>query len=193
MQQACGDNPAQAVESITVEPKRRISPLDWANCRRLLSSLPDPARTMSMMTLAMSCNVSELLGLRGYHLNFTDAPKVIADADMMPPHEIAIREHLYHGRRGSLKTGSRKRNIPMSVKVEAALLALISRQPKAWAGSSGVPDHYRYTAVSRQSQEASSAAPCWQLGPYGHLAHIEAHARHAVERSGLCLTMIASS
>lgn len=126
MQCASGDNPAQAIEAITVEPVRTIQALTAEQCRLYLSRLPEPARTMCIVSLGVSMNVSELLGLREKHANFTDQYQPLEAPDVVPPHEISVREHLYHARRGSLKTGKRRRNLPMTPEIEAALQALIA-------------------------------------------------------------------
>lgn len=129
MRCASGDNPAQAVEPVAVEPVRSISSLTWEQCQRLLGALKEPARTMTLVSLSLSMNISELTGLRERHVNFSDRPQDLGNGDSVPAHSIAIREHLYHGRRGSLKTGKRKRNLPMSSAVESALAALIAGNP----------------------------------------------------------------
>jgi integrase len=125
MQCASGDNPAQAVEQITVEPVRKIRPLTAEQCRRYLAALPEPAQTMCLMSVAVSMNVSELLGLEEDHLNFSDQWKPIGIGDAVPPHHIAVRRHRYIGRGGTLKTGKRKRNLPMPPHIEQALARLI--------------------------------------------------------------------
>jgi integrase len=132
---ASGDNPAQLTDPITVEPVRKISALTFEQAIRLIDALPEPARTMSLMSVTTSMNVSELLGLCECHVNFTDEYQVIDGSDMVPPHEISVREHLYHGRRGTLKAGKRRRNIPMAKDVEESLKRLIganaTRGPQA--------------------------------------------------------------
>jgi integrase len=122
---ASGDNPAAAVDPITVEPVRKVSSLTWEQAQALLARLPDPAKTMALMSITMSMNVSELLGLTERHVNLTDGVRIFDGTDAVPAHEVAVREHLYHGRRGSLKTGSRKRNIPMPIVVEQAIQSLL--------------------------------------------------------------------
>jgi integrase len=124
---ASGDNPASAVDPIIVEPVREVRSLTWEQAQRLIGQLPDPARTMVAMSITMSMNVSEMLGLREKHVNLTDIPQIFDGIDAAPSHEIAVREHLYHGRRGSLKAGSRKRNVPIPVLLETMLAELIAR------------------------------------------------------------------
>jgi integrase len=125
MQCASGDNPAQLLEPVTNQPVRTIAALTFEQASRLIDALPEPVKTMALMSVTMSMNVSELLGLREAHVNFTDEWQVLDGSDMVPPHEIAIREHLYHGRRGTLKTGKRRRNIPMAQDVEDQLKRLV--------------------------------------------------------------------
>jgi integrase len=122
---ASGENPAAGVDPITVEPVREVRSLTWEQAQRLLARLPEPVRTMALMSIVMSLNVSEMLGLREKHVNTSDEVAIFEGSDAIPPHEIAVREHLYHGRRGSLKAGSRKRNVPMPAVLESAIVALM--------------------------------------------------------------------
>jgi hypothetical protein len=57
---ASGDNPAGAVDPITVEPVRQVRSLTWEQAQQLLARLPEPAHTMALMSISMSMNVSEL-------------------------------------------------------------------------------------------------------------------------------------
>ena len=139
---ASGDNPAAAVDPITVEAVRTVRSLTWEQAQNLLTRLPDPARTMALMSITMSMNVSEMLGLREKHLNTTDQVLIFDGTDAIPPHEVAVREHLYHGRRGSLKAGSRKRNIPMPARLEDSVTSLLKsnrvRGPEAPVFQTGI-------------------------------------------------------
>jgi integrase len=58
-------------------------------------------------------------------VNLTDEVLIFDGTDAVPEHCIAVREHLYHGRRGSLEAGARKRNIPIPTLVESLIEALI--------------------------------------------------------------------
>jgi integrase len=121
-----GDNPAQCTEPMEARPVRKIKALNPEECRDLLNHLHDPARAMALMAITMSCNVSELLGLQEQHVNLSDQMRTLEGADTAPAHWAAIRDHVYHGKRGSLKTGKRRRNLPMPATVEAALRSLIA-------------------------------------------------------------------
>ena len=125
-----GDNPAQCVECPEVVLVKRIRALSPEQCNELLAALPEPARTMALMMITISCNISELLGLEEQNINFTDEYQLLEGGDSVPPHWVSVRMHVYHGRRGSLKTGKRRRDLPMSADVEAALKALIARNLK---------------------------------------------------------------
>jgi site-specific recombinase XerC len=130
MRCASGDNPAQVIEAPAEAPVRRIRALTAEQVQELLGVLPDPCRTMVQMAVTMSMNVSEMLGLCERHLNLTGQPVILEGPDVLPPHEVAIREQLYHSRRGTVKTGSRCRNVPIPQSVEAALRSLLSRNVK---------------------------------------------------------------
>lgn len=177
MQCASGDNPAQAIEAITVEPVRSIRALGWSECKTLLAALPEPVRTMALIGLALSPNVSEMVGLREKHVNFSDSQTVIDGADMVPPHCIAVREQVYHGRRGSLKTGKRRRNLPMSTAVEAALQSLIrrnaSRGPDApvfqtSTGTSQSADNLNKRVLRKVAEKLGISGVTWHVLRHTH-------------------------
>lgn len=143
-----GDNPAHLVELPENRIVRRPQALTPDQARALLSALPDtqqrPLYPMVLFSLCCSLNVSELLGLCWCHLNLTDQPALV-DGEALEPHSAAIREHVYHGRRGSLKTGSRKRDVPLpTVLVEAltrhrARSKFTSPADPVFAGAKGAP------------------------------------------------------
>lgn len=75
--------------------------------------------------------MSEQLGLRWQHVNLTDQP-VIVGAESVEPLRAAILEHCYHGRPGSLKTGHRRRMVPLPDVLVQALKKL--REQSKWPG-----------------------------------------------------------
>ncbi len=130
MQCASGDNPAQLVEAPAIVPVRRARALTAEQVQELLRLLPEPCNTMCLVAVSMSLNVAEMLGLCERHLNLTDEPLVLERSDLLEPHSIAVGEQLSCARRGTVKTGNRRRNVPLPKSVEDALRSLIGRNKK---------------------------------------------------------------
>jgi integrase len=139
-----GENPAQLVEANPHVPVRRQRAMTLEQCRQWLATVQDepadpkdrrsdikPLRTMSLLGLCCSMGVSEQLGLCWQHVNLTDTPQLV-EGESLPASSAAIRAHSYHGRAGSLKTGNRRRNVPLP-KVLVELLLEIRRASK-WNG-----------------------------------------------------------
>ena len=74
----------------------------------LLSSLPEPCRTLVLIMVLTGLRVGELLALRWKHVDF------VHDA-------IHVRATVYEGQFGSPKTKSSRRDVPMSFPVREAL------------------------------------------------------------------------
>jgi integrase len=126
---ASGDNPFGLVEMPEHQPVRPARALTWQECGKLLPLLPDTVREMVFSAIALSMNVSELRGLKWKHVNLTGewVPVPNTTGDVIPPLTIAVREHYYYRERGTLKTPSRKRNLPMPNAVRTALSQLKAR------------------------------------------------------------------
>lgn len=144
LQMFTGENPAQLIELPNHVPVRRRHAMDVEQCRRFVDAVIDkpadpkdrrsdiqPLRTMSMLGICCSLGVSEQLGLQWKHVNLS-AEAVIVDGDTVEPLSLAIRAHSYHGRAGTLKTGNRRRNIPLP-RILVDALTEIRRQSK-WTG-----------------------------------------------------------
>lgn len=142
-----GDNPAQmadAPEAKIVRPKIALTP---DQCRAVLAALPFQIQCMVLTAVLGSMNAAELCGLTWKHVNLSGGFSQLED-EMIPAYEIAVRQHFTLGEYTSVKTGSRKRNIPMSEDLVAALSAL-RRRPKFNAPDDVVFASRNGTPVSR--------------------------------------------
>ena len=120
-----GDNPAHGVR--LPEMRRRDShALNFSHARDLLTRLTSPVRDMTLLSMTTSMNVAEMLGLRWERVNLTGAP-VNVGAEVLQPYTLFVRENYYRGEFGSVKAASRRRAVPLSSSVVAALVALRSR------------------------------------------------------------------
>lgn len=142
MQCYSGNNPAVAVEALPEKPVRRVRVLSAGQFLQLWEDLKEPAKSMVLVAMCLSPNVSELLGLTERHLNFTGTDRHLDGEDTVPAHSIAIREHLYVGHRDTLKAKARYRNLPMPAELEQALRDLVesnkTRGPDAPVFQSGI-------------------------------------------------------
>jgi integrase len=123
-----GDNPCSSVRLPPMKRKETFA-LTFDQARRLLEALPPLVKEAALTSMLTSMNVSELAGLRWSRLNLTGEYRT-ADGEPLPPFSVAVREHYYRGQYGSLKTGRRRRIIPLSQSVVAALSEL--RQWSKW-------------------------------------------------------------
>jgi integrase len=169
LQMFTGENPAHLVELPPHVPVRKPRAMTIEQCRLWLDTVsdelppkerrikrppsqltspantnPQPLRTMSMLGICCSLGISEQLGLKWGQVNLSDLA-VIRDGEFLPARSAAIVEHCYHGHPGSLKTGSRRRNVPLPAILVTALARLHSET--AWkspddpvfAGATGKP------------------------------------------------------
>lgn len=123
---ASGDNPASLADVPLPQPVRPKVALSASQMMQVLSMLTEPVRTMALTAVLTSMNVSELCGLRWKHLNLTPEWTTLED-DGLPPFTIAVRQHFSRGDVGSLKTGNRKRDVPLPPQLVSALAALKQR------------------------------------------------------------------
>lgn len=123
-----GANPAAAVR-LPEMTRRATHALTAAQAGEVFRALPEPARTMALLSMLCSLNVAELCALRWRWVNLSDQVQ-IAGAEALPPRTLAVREQFYRGAFGSLKAGKRRRNVPLT---NPALEAL-KRIRKAEAG-----------------------------------------------------------
>lgn len=115
-----GDNPAADIDlPETVAAKRTTLTPD--QLAAVLPVLPAPVYQMAALSVQTSLGPAELCGLRMSHCNLTAEIMPMADGTILAPYAIAVRENWYEGERGSLKTGSRMRNVPITPELAAML------------------------------------------------------------------------
>lgn len=144
LQMFTGENPAQLVELPEHVPVRKPRAMTLEQCRQWLAGVTDrpanpkdrrsdikPLRTMSLLGICCSLGTSEQMGLQWRHINLTNADAEL-DGTTVEPLCAAIREHCYHGRQGTLKTGNRVRNIPLPLQLVESLKALLKESK--WKG-----------------------------------------------------------
>jgi integrase len=179
-----GENPARLVELGENIPVRRGRSLTVEQCRVWFSAAKDkpanprdrrsdikPVRTMSLLETCCSVGTSEQLGLLWCHLNLTERA-VLLDQENLEPFSAAIREQSYHGRRGTLKHGHRRRIVPLPAILVEQLKAL--RADAKWsgpydpvfAGASGKPiwaDNLQKRGVKRLAAELGMPWRSWNV------------------------------
>ena len=120
-------NPAYKVDCGELVHERRPT-FDWERAARVINALPSPVREMVQLSVETSMNAAELCGLCRHHVNLTPRIREI-EGEIMAPFTVAVRENWYEGERGSLKRGSRKRNVPISAELALELAVLIQGSP----------------------------------------------------------------
>jgi integrase len=83
---------------------------------------------MALLSMTASLNVAEMCALRWKRVNLT-GEIVTSEGQLIPPYSVVVRENFYEGKFGSVKAPSRKRSVPLSSSMAAALLE-IRRQSK---------------------------------------------------------------
>lgn len=114
-----GENPARAIRCPSVEPKNRPS-LSAQQIRLVLASVQSPVREMLALSVCTSLNVAEVCGLRRKWVNLSSDIRTV-DGEILPPFSLAVRENYYEGKWGSVKTGRRKRIVPLTSELAAML------------------------------------------------------------------------
>ena len=138
-----GDNPVQGVRVPEMQRKEAHA-LTFGQGATVLRELPTPVTEMALVSMTCSLNVAELLALRWKWVNTSDEP-VVVGTELLPPNTLAVRENFYRGKFGSVKAKSRRRNVPLSTPVVAALQRLRSESKFAspedivFASSTGNP------------------------------------------------------
>ena len=72
-------------------------------------------------------NIAEVMGLKWKRVNVTDGWATV-DGESLPPMHLAVREQWYLRQWGTLKKGSRKRNVPVPEELADALSYLRKRE-----------------------------------------------------------------
>lgn len=125
-----GDNPAQISEPPAIVAVRPPKSLSFDQVRSVIQSLSSPENAMCLTAVVTSMNAAELCGLQWRWCNLT--PEwTTTDGEGIPPFTIAVRNHYSRGELGSLKTTSRRRNIPVPDLVVAELAKLKVGNPNA--------------------------------------------------------------
>jgi integrase len=138
-----GDNPAEGVR-LPEMSRKETHALTFEQGRDVLRKLPSPVQEMALLSMTTSMNVAEILGLRWKRVNLTAEVQVMG-GEVLQPFTLAVRENYYRGKSGSVKAKSRRRNVPLSNSVVAALLELRGRSkfigPDDWifASRNGTP------------------------------------------------------
>jgi integrase len=190
---ASGDNPAGLADMPAPCPVRPKVALSAEQMRAVLSSLPEPVRTMALTAVLSSANISELAGLRWKHINLTPEWTVI-DGDGLAPFTMAIRQHFTRGEVGTLKSGSRRRNVPLPEALVAAV-AHLKQRPKftgpedvVFAGRSGTPvnqNNVRARLFARVAQDLGLTRLSWHVFRYSHATFTESTGMGARDRQAL--------
>ena len=126
-----GDNPIIGVCMPEVTPVMERRALTVETAKQALELLKWPYREIVWLMLLPSLNVAEALGLRWKRLNLTP-DWVIVDGKGIQPFTLAVREQYYRGSWGTLKKGSRRRDLPLP-KMLVSMLAEV-KQRSAWNG-----------------------------------------------------------
>jgi len=138
-----GDNPIQGVNLPEMERKESHA-LTFEQGRLVLEALPSPVSEMALVSMTCSLNVAEILGLLWKWINLS-SESVIVSSEVLPPYSLAVRQNYYRGEFCSVKADGRRRNVPLSTAVVAALSKLKSRpshnspEDLVFASSNGTP------------------------------------------------------
>ncbi len=114
-----GDNPVLGVHLPDMQ-RRELHALTFDQVRSALAALKSPAKEMVLVAVMTSMNIAEMLGVRWKRVNLT-GQFVESDGEMLPPFSAAVRENYYRGDFSSVKTGSRRRIVPLLACVVQAL------------------------------------------------------------------------
>jgi integrase len=188
-----GDNPASLADVPPPTPVRQKIALSVDQMRTVLSMLAEPIRTMVLTAVLTSMNISELCGLRWKHINLTPQWAPFED-DVVPPFTLVVRQHFSRGEVGSLKTGNRKRNVPLPELLVAALARLKAR-PKfigpedvVFASGRGTPineNNVRRRTFSKLAKDIGVTRLSWHVFRYSHATFTESIGMHARDRQAL--------
>ncbi len=117
-------NPAHGVQLPSLVHEKR-STYSLEQLALVLSRLKSPCYEMAILSAADSTGPAEMCGIRLKHANLTNAV-VEREGEVLAPYSIAIRENFYEGRRGELKTGLRRRNIPLDAELARLLVVMVN-------------------------------------------------------------------
>lgn len=138
-----GENPAHNVRMPRMQ-RRRLHALSPGQARSVLAMLGTPIREAALLAMTTSLNVAEIFGLRWRRVNLSDSV-IIVDGEAIMPFSIAVRENYYDRQFTSLKSGSRRRDVPVPEVLVGALAAIkvqarfSSPDDPVFASSRGTP------------------------------------------------------
>jgi integrase len=134
------ENPAHDVDLGEKPIPQKRPTYTWDQAARVLAYLKSPVKEMALLSIATSMNVAEMCGIREKRCNFTDTVLVV-DGEVMAPYSIAVRENYYRNTYGSLKKGSRCRNVPITAELAGLLARLLHGNPEGplFASRNGTP------------------------------------------------------
>jgi len=190
---ASGDNPASLADTPPPVPVRPKIALSVSQMRSVLQMLAEGVRVMALTAVLTSANISELLGLRWKNINLTPEWCTL-DGDGLPPFTIAIRQHFARGEYGTLKTGHRKRNVPMPEPLVTALVQLKQRakftdpEDVVFCSRRGTPlseNNLRKRTLSKVGERLGITRLTWHVFRYSHATFTEAIGMHARDRQAL--------
>jgi integrase len=123
------ENPAHDVEPGEKPVIKKRSGYTWAQASIVLGKLTNPAYLMAKVSIVTSLGPAEMCGLRLANCNFTGGIKETEDG-VLGPYCLGIRENWYRGERGSLKTGKRCRNVPITPELAVELETYVAGRDK---------------------------------------------------------------
>jgi integrase len=155
-----GDNPASLVKTPEMVQSERTA-YTWEQAQEILEKLESPIREMALLSMTTSVNVAELCGIRWKRVNLSDE-SILSGGEVIPPRSIAIRENFYAGQWGTVKTGRRKRMLPLPPDAIPLLAGLALREKftgpddPVFSGRNGNPID-RHNASNRSLKAAGKA------------------------------------
>ena len=190
---ASGDNPASLADVPAPEPVRQKVALSADQMSQLLGMLQEPVRTMSLTAVLTSMNISELCGLRWKHVNITPEWTTLEN-DAIPPFTLAVRQHFSRGEIGSLKTGNRKRDVPLPALLVSALASLKQRatftgpEDVVFCSRRGTPiseNNTRRRVLNPMAKILGVTRLSWHVFRYSHATFTEKIGMSAKDRQSL--------
>lgn len=121
-----GRNPAKRVKLPEMQ-RRELHALTFAQVTGLMAAVDSFSRTLILCAVLTSMNIAEVLGLRWKRVNLTDK-WATTDGESLPPMHLAVREQWYLRQYGTLKRGSRRRNVPIPSELADLLRDLQKRE-----------------------------------------------------------------
>lgn len=190
---ASGDNPASLADVPDPEPVRDKIALTALQMATVLSMLEEPLRTMVLTSVLTSMNVSELCGLQWKNVNLTPEWGIL-DGQPLPPFTIAVRRHFTRGEFGTLKTGNRRRNVPIPDVLVSALASLKQRasfvgpEDTVFCSRRGTPiaeNNVRRRVLAPMAGRIGVARLSWHVFRYSHATFTSSIEMNAKDRQAL--------